>query len=287
MNATSVGALLLCRAEPAAVRPSVALLRERFLLAAAGRGWSVLVPEDAPWLSGTEPVDRVLSGWATALAVATNSPALALWWDADRAGYTLAAGFRRPVGYVWLADGTPVGEDEAMQTFAARLALDPVLDVQALEPLTRADRDAEARARLVGLIAVLARTGLDLPEGLAPGAPADRLRGAAHLVAGPGRAPDGAENAGTSESAGTAMSAETPENTETPENAEHGEAGGVAAQRPPKPPRPHVPAVVQIAAGLPLTLWGLARRSAGWTAAGAILLVHGILGLARERGAAP
>ncbi|MGW4575733.1 hypothetical protein ACWEM5_31700, partial [Streptomyces tendae] len=31
----------------------------------------------------------------------------------------------RPVGYVWLANGTPAGEDEAMRTFAARLGLDP------------------------------------------------------------------------------------------------------------------------------------------------------------------
>ncbi|MYS74912.1 hypothetical protein GTY88_31510, partial [Streptomyces sp. SID5926] len=86
-------------------------------------------------------------------------------------------GFRRPVGYVWLANGTPAGEDEAMRTFAARLGLDPVLDVESLDRLTRADPETEhacgagagARARLRGLLAVLARGGIALPAGLEPG----------------------------------------------------------------------------------------------------------------------
>lgn len=254
MNATSAGALLLCRAEPAGVRPSAPVLREPLLLAPAGDGWTVLVPEGRPWLSGGEPVDRVAAGWATALAVGANWPVLALWWDADRAGYTLASGFRRTVGYVWLADGTPVGEDEAMRTFAARLALDPVLDVQDLEPLTRPDRDADARARLTGVIAVLARTGLALPTGLAPGVPAERLSSAAlHL---PGSEP----------------------------LAAHGLLDAVRAETHAlRHPATRAPAAAQIAVGLPMTVWGLARRSAGWTAAGVVLLVHGLLGLARAR----
>ncbi|NEE10612.1 hypothetical protein G3M58_29670, partial [Streptomyces sp. SID7499] len=184
MNATSTGALLLCRADPETVRPLAHLLREQMLLARAGEEWSVLVPEGKPWRSrgaeqDVEPVDRVLGGWATALAVGSTWPVLALWWDADRAGFTLAAGFRRPVGYIWLTDGTPVGEDEAMRTFAVRLGLDPVLDVQALEELTRPDPDADANARLRGLLAVLTRTGLTLPAGLSPGESADRLRSVA------------------------------------------------------------------------------------------------------------
>ncbi|MGW7364656.1 hypothetical protein ACWGI8_14800 [Streptomyces sp. NPDC054841] len=258
MNATSAGALLLCRAEPAAVWPSVPLLRERLLPAAAGDGWSVLVPEGTPWLSGAEPVERVLSGWAAALAVGANWPVLALWWDANRAGFTLAAGFRRTVGYVWLADGTPVGEDEAMRTFAARLGLDPVLDVQDLEPLTRPDREADGRARLRGLIAVLSRTGLSLPAGLAPGEPADRLRAAARLLA---------------------------ETGQVEEEEAHGRRDAVRAEPgvSRRLPGARALAAAQIAAGLPLTAWGLARRSAGWTTAGAILLVHGLLGLARTR----
>ncbi|MFC9758214.1 hypothetical protein ACFTWK_35600, partial [Streptomyces sp. NPDC056921] len=69
MNATSpAGALLLCRAEPETVRPVAHLLRERMLLAPAGDGWSVLVPEGKPWQGAgaeagapdvVEPVDRV------------------------------------------------------------------------------------------------------------------------------------------------------------------------------------------------------------------------------------
>lgn len=169
MTATSVGALLLCRADPETVRPLAHLLREPMLLTPAGDGWSAVVPEGKPWRSeGGEPVDRVLGGWATALAVGSAWPVLALWWDGDRSGYTLASGFRRPVGYIWLADGTPVGEDEAMRTFAARLGLDPVLDVQELEALTRPDPEADADARLRGLLSVLTRTGVSLPAGLTP-----------------------------------------------------------------------------------------------------------------------
>ncbi|MFD9971790.1 hypothetical protein ACFWYA_27235 [Streptomyces sp. NPDC059011] len=256
MDATSAGALLLCRAEYDVIRPSVPLLREPFLLAPAGRGWSVLVPDGRPWPSGAEPVDRVFSGWATALAVATNHPVLALWWDADRAGFTLATGFRRPVGYVWLADGTPAGEDEAMHTFAARLGLDPVLDLQALEALTRHDADADARARLLGLVAVLSRAALALPDGVAPGAEPDGIRTAARAAV-------------------------------VREEVAAGEGRGHTAHAlRHRPPGPGIPAIVQIAAGFPLTVWGLARRSAGWTVAGAVLLAHGALALARDRGPA-
>jgi hypothetical protein len=142
------GALLLCRAAADSVAPAAHLLRERMLLTGADDDWSVLVPEGKPWLYGDEPVDRVLTGWAAALAVGAPWPVLALWWDGDRAGYTLASGFRRPVGYVWLADGTPAGEDEAMRTFAARLGLDPVLDLRSLDHLTKPDPEADARTRL-------------------------------------------------------------------------------------------------------------------------------------------
>ncbi|MGW2557909.1 hypothetical protein ACWCXB_01430 [Streptomyces sp. NPDC001514] len=263
MDATSVGALLLCRAEPAAVRPSAHLLREQLVLAPAGHGWSVLVPEGKPWLTGAEPVDRVLTGWATALAVGTNWPVLALWWDADRAGYTLAAGFRRTVDYIWLADGTPAGEDEAMRTFAARLHLDPVLDVQALEPLTRPDSDADARARLRGLVAVLAGTGLALPAGLTPGEPADRLRAVAHVLPGA----ESVEWHGWRDTVRAELDA-----------VEAGPLGPYLVG-----PTARALSAVQLAAGLPLAAWGLTRRSPGWTTAGVILLAHGVLGLAYDR----
>lgn len=251
------GALLLCRAEPDSVAPAALLLRERMLLLRAGEGWSVLVPEGRPWLSGEEPVDRVVTGWATALAVGAPWPVLALWWDADRSGYTLASGFRRPVGYVWLVNGTPAGEDEAMRTFAARLALDPVLDVQSLDLLTRPDPASDARARLRGLLAVLTRVGVTLPAGLTPGESADRLSGAARVQ------PD----------------ARPVEWDGRPEPV-RGDLRAVAGPRPiPWLPWPGL-ALAQVAAGLPLAAWGLRHRSGGWLTAGTLLLAHGVLGVA-------
>ncbi|MET9360621.1 hypothetical protein ABZX93_06905 [Streptomyces sp. NPDC006632] len=260
--AVTPGALLLCRAEPAVVRPVAHLLREPMLLAPAGEGWSLLVPSAKPWLAGDDPVDQVLAGWAGALTVGAGRPALALWWDGSRAGYTLASGFRRTVGYVWLADGTPVGESEAMRTFAARLGLDPVRDVETLDGLTRPDPAADARARLLGLLAVLARTGVALPVGLTPGERTDRLRSVAE-----------AQGAETVEWSGwrDAVRAEL-------DAVEDGPAGPWV-----RGPKARLLGGAQLAAGLPLALWGLARRSGGWTAAGTILVAHGALGLAYDR----
>ncbi|MGW8357548.1 hypothetical protein [Streptomyces wedmorensis] len=280
MNATSgpnpVGALLLCRADPPAVRPPARLLREQLLLAPAGTDWTVLVPEGKPWLHGGEPVEQVVTGWATALAVsAATWPVVALWWDRERAGLTLAAGFRRTVGYTWLADGTPAGEDEAMRTFAARLALDPVLDVQALEPLTEPDQDADAHARLVGVVAVLTRAGLALPTGLAPGDSADRLRSVA-LAQGAEQLEwpvDGGSPALTKLRTwgGDAVRAELDPVTEGP-------LGPYL-----RAPRARALSAVQLAAGAPLLAWGIGRRSGGWATAGALLVAHGMLGLAYDR----
>ncbi|MEU5218920.1 hypothetical protein AB0G79_22350 [Streptomyces sp. NPDC020807] len=267
MNATPgtspSGALLLCRADPATVRPPAQLLRERLLLAPAGDDWSVLVPEGKPWLHGGEPVEQVVTGWSTALAVsAATWPVLALWWDRDRAGITLAAGFRRTVGYTWLADGTPVGEDEAMRTFAARLALDPVLDIQALEPLTKPDPDADAHTRLLGVVAILGRVGLALPTGLVPGDSADRLRSVALS--------QGAEQL---EWPGwrDAVRAEL-------DMVEEGPLGPYL-----RGPKARVLGGAQLAAGLPLLIWGVGRRSGGWATAGALLVAHGAFGLAYDR----
>lgn len=278
-SATTPGVLLLCRAEPPAVRPAAQLLREHLLLAPAGTGWSVLVPEGRPWLDGGEPVDRVAAGWASALAVAASWPVLALWWDADRAGFTLASGFRRPVGYTWLTDGTPAGEDEAMHTFAVRLGFDPVLDVQDLQPLTRPDPVADARSRLLGLIAVLARLDLALPPGLAPGEPAARLRTAAGDAGGQEIAWPGLRDAvreevqAVEEAVGTAV---------------HRVVGDTAAARLPwlHGPRGRALATARLAAGVPLLVWGVARRSPGWAAAGALLVADGLL-LCRAAGEVP
>ncbi|WP_399888742.1 hypothetical protein ACGH7X_26275 [Streptomyces sp. BBFR51] len=248
------GALLLCRAEPDSVAAVAPLLGERMPLVPAGEGWSALVPEGRPWRDGGEPVDRVVTGWAAALAVGAPWPVLALWWDADRAGHVLASGFRRPVGYVWLANGTPVGEDEAMRTFAARLGLDPVLDVQSLDRLTRPDPEADARARLRGLLAVLARAGVALPVGLDPGEGADRLGALARALPGARR----------TEAAGRRPTAD-----ESRLAAWMPWVGGPGAR---------ALGSAQIAAGLSLIAWGLRRHSGGWATAGALLIAHGTLG---------
>ncbi|KND32417.1 hypothetical protein [Streptomyces acidiscabies] len=261
------GALLLCRAEPDAVAPAAHLLRERMLLMRAGAEWSVLVPEGTPWQDGGEPVDRVLTGWATALAIGAPWPVLALWWDADRSGCALASGFRRPVGYDWLADGTPAGEDEAMRTFASRLGLDPVFDMQSLEELTRADPAADARGRLRGLLAVLTRAGVALPAGIVPGESADRLRRAALERGDVQRV----EWGGWRET----VRAEIDAVERSPLGPWLPWTGS---------PRARALAVAQVGLGLPLTLWGVRRRSAGWTAAGALLLGHGVLGLVHDVG---
>jgi hypothetical protein len=256
------GALLLCRAVPRSVAPVAHLLREPMQLTRAGGEWSVLVPEGRPWRDGGEPVDRVVTGWATALAVGAPWPVLALWWDADHAGFMLASGFRRPVAFLWLASGVPVGEDEAMRTFATRVGLDPVLDVQALDQLAKPDAAADARTRLRGLLAVLTRVGVSLPPELAPGEPADRLREAAALR------PD-------------SLPVEWPgwrEAVAERDTVGHSRLG------PWMPwtggPRARALALAQMAAGVPLMAWGLRRRSGGWVAAGALLLAHGALGLA-------
>ncbi|MFJ6568480.1 hypothetical protein ACIQNU_13740 [Streptomyces sp. NPDC091292] len=262
-SARNAGALLLCRATPATVTPAAHLLRERMLVAPAGPEWTALVPEGRPWLDDGEPVDRVLTGWATALAVGASWPVLALWWDTGHSGYTLASGFRRTVGYVWLANGTPVGEDEAMRTFAARLGLDPVLDMQSLDALTRPDPDADARARLVALLAVLARTGLLLPPGLAPGEPAGRMREAARTHAHVRQV----ERSGRRDSVRADFDA--------------------VARTTLGPwlcgPRVRALSAAQLAVGLPLTVWGARRRSPGWAVAGLVLVAQGVLGLAYDR----
>ncbi|MCM2388022.1 hypothetical protein [Streptomyces albipurpureus] len=269
MNATPTGALLLCRADASATRAPAQLLREQLLLAPAGEGWSVLVPEGRPWRDSGESVERVLAGWASAVAIGTSGPVVALWWDGERAGFTLASGFRRQVGYVWLADGTAVGEDEAMRTFAARLGLDPVLDVQSLEPLTRPDPEADARSRLLGLIALLSRAGLELPPGLAPGESAGRLRATAH-----------AHGAQTVEWAGwrDAVRAEI-------QAVEEGLDHWLRAPR--QRTRAQVIGAVQLGAGVPLAIWGLRRHSAGWFTAGTVLIINGVIDLAVDRARIP
>ncbi|MGW1898417.1 hypothetical protein ACWCQB_13385 [Streptomyces hirsutus] len=286
------GALLLCRAEPGSVVPAARLLHERMLLARAGDAWSVLVPEGGPWRSGTDPVDRVVNGWAIALTVGVSWPVLALWWDGERAGFTLAAGFRRPVGYVWLADGTPAGMEEAMRTFADRLGLDPVLDMQALEELTEPDSAADASARLSGVLAVLTRAGVSLPPGLVPGGNADALLEAARLQpdarligadGGGGRSATDGDERRTREQSRARQRAHEAGETARPEGTTDAGPSVLRPSRADGPlavPAVPAPALAQMAAGLPLVVWGLRHRSGGWIVAGTLLLVHGALTLA-------
>ncbi|CAM5406239.1 hypothetical protein [Streptomyces abikoensis] len=178
-HSRAAGVLLLCRAEPGRVRPSAQLLNEPLLLVPAGEGWSALIPGEDSWRTEGTDLATATAGWAHALAVAEPWPVVGLWWDEVGAGFVVASGFRRTAVYAWVADGTPIGEESAMTALRARTGLDPVLDGAALDGLTRPDADADASARVRGLIAVLSRTGLHLPPGLAPGVPADGLRASA------------------------------------------------------------------------------------------------------------
>ncbi|GHF51317.1 hypothetical protein GCM10010218_36080 [Streptomyces mashuensis] len=242
------GALLLCRAEPGRVRPSAQLLREPLLLAPAGEGWSVLVPGEESWQAeGTSPA-AVTAEWAHALTTAEPWPAVGLWWDDRGAGFVVASGFRRTAGYTWLADGTPRGEETALAALRSRLGLDPVLDAAAFDRLAEADPDADAAARIRGLIAVLARAGLHLPPGLAPGTSTAALRTAV----------------------GTAPGVRA---VEWPGWREAVCAG----------PRARALSAAEIAVGAGLLLAGRRRARRGLAVAGAVLVADGVLTLAYDR----
>lgn len=268
------GGMLLCRAEPLAARSPAHLLRVRLLLAPAG-AWTVLVPEDKPWLTGGEGAAEVFSGWGSAIAVAADRPVLGLWWEGGRAGFSLAGGFRRTVSQEWDAAGRACGDPDAMRTLAARLGLDPVLDLEELERLTRpgsgpdadgpdADGpDTDGPDRLRALTALLIRAGLALPPGLTPGEPADRLRGAARMAPGV----EELERSGRSDALRARLDA-----------AEAGPLGPWV-----RGPRARRLGAAQVAAGAPLLVWAARRRSPAWAAAGAFLLAQGALSLAYDR----
>ncbi len=201
------------------------------------------------WRTGPPP-SRFGSSW----------PVLAVWWDGDRAGHVLAPGFRRPVGHVWLADGTPAGEDEAMRTFAERPGPGPVLAVQVLDGPPRSDPDADARSRLLG---VLVRIGPALPSGPEPGASTDRLRAVADGL--PGAEPVVGDAGRERARAGL-------------------DAVGSGVLGPwVRGPGARVPGGAQSVAGLPLVLRGAGRRGGGRVFAGGLLMAHGALGLACDR----
>lgn len=261
---TTTGGLLLCRAEPLAARPSAHLLRERLLLAPAGE-WTVLVPEGKPWLGGEESAAEVLAGWGSALAMGAGWPVLSLWWEDGRTGFVLHSGFRRSAAYEWDAAGRPDGQPDAdaMRVLAVRLGLDPVLDLEELERLTRPDAAADGAARLLGVIALLARAGLALPPGLAPGEPADRLREAARVAPGA----EQVEWSGWRDAVRAELDAV--------------EGGPLGPWH--RGPKARVLGAAQLTAGAPLMLWAAHRRSPGWLAAGTLLVAHGAGALAYDR----
>lgn len=264
ISRTTAGGLLLCRAEPLAARPAAHILRERLLLAPAG-GWSALVPEGKPWLDGEESVAEVLAGWGSAVALSSGWPVLGLWWEDGRTGFVLASGFRRSAAYAWDAAGRPYGEPDpgAMRVLAARLGLDPVLDLEELEHLTRPDEAADGDARLLGLIALLSRAGLVLPAGLAPGEPADRLREAARVAPGAERV----EWSGWRDAVRAELAVV--------------EDGLLGPWR--RGPGARLLGGAQVAVGAPLMMWAARRRDAGWLAAGTLLVAHGAGALAYDR----
>ena len=106
-----------------------------------------------------------------------------------------------------------------------------------------------------GLLAVLTRAGVDLPPGLSPGEPADRLREVARVL-------DGVRHV---EWSGW-------------RDAVRAELDAVESG-----PLSRALAGAQLAVGIPLLLWLPRRRGSGWAVAGAVLVMHGVLGLVRER----
>ncbi|MDQ0789137.1 hypothetical protein [Streptomyces sp. B3I8] len=254
------GVLLLCWARPDAVAPVVPVLRERVGLAEAGDGWTLLVPEGTPWRSG-ETVERVATGWAYALAVGVSWPVLAVWWDADRCGCVLASGFRRPVGYVWLANGTAVGEDEAMRTLGEGLGVASGATtggVGALLALTRPDSSVDGGGRLRGLLTVLEEgVGVRLPEGVVPGERAEGVEGVRVREVVREVVP-GVAARGRAEGGGGGMA-----------------VPGVGAR---------VVALAQVGVGVPVVVWGVRRRRGGWVVAGLLLVVDGVVGGVRAGG---
>ncbi|MEV4431539.1 hypothetical protein [Streptomyces sp. NPDC049555] len=259
----NAGLLLLCRAEPDRVRPCAQFLREPLLLAPAGEDWSVLVPAgEEPWReTGARPA-VVAAEWAHALAAAEPWPAVGLWWDEEGAGFVVAAGFRRTVGHTWLADGSPLGEESAFTALRARLGLDPVLDAAAFDRLVEPDPDADGPDRLLGLVAVLSRAGLNLPAGLTPGAGPDALRAAAGAAAA-----EQVQWPGWRAALGEGLT-----------EAERGPLGQWI-----RGPRARVLGAVEIAAGT--SLLASARRGparTGRAVLGALLLADGVLTLAYD-----
>jgi hypothetical protein len=310
--AAGAGALLLCRAAPQAVAPVARLLRQRMLLGEAGRGWSVLVPESPPWTRAeeTESVERVVGGWTTALAVAATWPVLGMWWDREGSEFVLASGFRRPVGFGWRADGTPLGGRGQAATDATPGHLDTEESTvvggstaggTAADGTAAGGRAAGGRAeeQEAVVLALVARLGLDpvldaeLLEGLrAPDPETDaraRIRGLLAVLTRVGvELPAGLEPGLPSEALCAALSGragirrvEWPGRRDMLRGPLDAVAGGRLLEWTPwsGSRRALGLAAAQVAVGVPVLARGVRRGRGGAVAAGALLTAHGTLGV--------
>ena len=245
----------------------------------AGDGWSVLVPEGKPWRKdgppgygspaaehGTEPVDRVLAGWATALAVGLAWPVLALWWDGDRSGCTLAVGLPA-TGRLRLARERHPGRRGRGDADLRRPA-GPRPRTGRPGPWKPSPARTRRRTPAPGCAACSRSSpapGSTLPPGLTPGEPADRLRSVAAI-----RPAGGADRVGRLARRGAGGTRRGRARQPRP-------LGARAARRGPL-------ATAQVAAGLPAHRCGAAPAQRRLDRGGpALLLVQGALGLAYDR----
>ncbi|MER5480436.1 hypothetical protein ABT026_26205 [Streptomyces sp. NPDC002734] len=190
------------------------------------------------------------------------------WWVGGDAGAGVGGGGAGDGGAGSGADadggGAWAGEGEALVlALVGRLGLDPVLDAELLEGLRTADPEADAGARLRGLLAVLTRAGVALPAGVEPGSPAGALCEALRGRAGTRRLEwPGWREAVLGEldvAGGGRLGAWMPWN------------GGWRARG---------LAVGQVAVGVPMVVTGVRRGRAGVVGAGAVLVAQGVVGVA-------
>ncbi|MFE5207929.1 hypothetical protein [Streptomyces sp. NPDC056600] len=160
--------------------------------------------------------------------------------------------------------GAWAGEGEALVlALVGRLGLDPVLDAELLEGLRTPDPEADAGARLRGLLAVLTRTGVALPAGVEPGSSAGALCEALRGHAGTRRVEwPGWREAVLGEldvAVGGRLGAWMPW------------SGGWRAMG---------LAVGQVGVGVPTVVTGVRRGRAGVVGVGAVLVAQGVVGVA-------
>lgn len=262
MDATPTGVLLFCRADPDEAAAPARLLRERGVLAPAGAGWSLLVPEGRPWRDGSEPVERIATGWATALAVGGPWPVVALWWDRERAATPSRTGSAGP-------STTP-----GSRTAPPRARTRPCSPSPSASASTRSSTCGTSRRSPAPT-----RTPTPAPASSAS-SPCSAASGwSRRRGCGPARPPSACSPPpGPAPARGTSRAATraTPYAPDRPPGLDGPEAAARILR---------AVAALQLAAGPPLLVWSLTRRAPapGWAAAGALLTVQGALGLGLAR----